>query len=93
MTVANIVDRRTNKYDVHVDVVFEPSFHDNHVPGATQFLKEEKSIVVAELVKTTIEYAIKYAEKWNYAVTVYLYNYDSNPLGELKHQSENYHDK
>lgn len=34
--LANLVDHRLNRYDTLVDVVIEPSCHDNTIAGATQ---------------------------------------------------------
>lgn len=82
MPVSNVVDHRTNKYNVEVDVVFEPSCHDNSINGATQF-KWEEEFLVKELYNTTVEEAIKYINsKYEHqAVTIFVYDYGSKPVG------------
>lgn len=72
--IANIVDSRNNRYNIHCDAAYEPSCHDNVISGATQFAAHDNQIVYDELLDTTIESAIKHADKWPYPVTVYLYD-------------------
>lgn len=72
--ICNVIDRRTNRYDVRVDAVFEPSQHDNCIPGATQFTWGNKEFTYDELLNTEIVVAIDYASKYNCPVTLYLYN-------------------
>ena len=79
MSVGNIIDHRTNSYCVEVDVVFEPSSHDNNVPGATQFYRSKKMFDCDTLDKTTVADAIKYCEKFLYPITIFLYDSKSNP--------------
>ena len=73
--IANIIDKRTNKYDVRCDVAFEPSWHDNTVKGATQFYRV-RSFSYEELQNTTIVQAIEFANQWDFAVTMYVYDLD-----------------
>ena len=85
MPVANILDCRSCKYDVNVDVVFEPSFHDNTADGATQFEDDgpeldEGEFEIDELVDTTVSKAIEYAKKFSIPVTVFLYDKGFRPL-------------
>lgn len=80
MPVANVVDgRKCGRYNVNVSVVFESSWHDNSIPGSTQF--EELEILddecTAEYIRaTTIDLAIRYAaSKWpRLPVTMFLYD-------------------
>ena len=72
--IANIVDHRSNHYNVNCDVVFEPSEHDNSCNGATQFSWGSKEFRYDELLNTTIVMAIEYARKWDCPVTMYLYD-------------------
>ena len=81
MPIANIIDRRTNKYNVDVLAIFEPSCHDNITQGATAFeyLKEEDCDThYDEIPATTISNAIEYAQKWSYPMTLFLYDVGSN---------------
>lgn len=41
MTIANVVDKRKNKYDTNAWFVIEPSWHDNSIDGATQFPRDK----------------------------------------------------
>ena len=73
--ICNVVDRRSNKYDVRVDVVLEPSQHDNVVKGATQFTWGTKEFSYDEMLNTTIVQAIEYAnEKYVCPTTLFLYD-------------------
>lgn len=86
MPVANIQDKRTNSCNVEVDAVYEPSFHDNTVLGATQFDDDdgpldEGEFTIDELQDTTIQKAITYANKFTIPVTLYLYDKGKRPIG------------
>ena len=77
--ICNIVDHRTNRYDVNVDVVFEPSQHDNSIAGATQFTWGQEAFSCEGLSDTTIVRAIEFAnERWDCPVTLFLYDSGSN---------------
>lgn len=72
--IANVIDRRSNKYDVRCDAIFEPSQHDNSVKGATQFTWGSETFTVEEMWQTTIAQAIERGQVWDCPVTVYLYD-------------------
>ena len=73
--IANIIDKRSNKYDVRCDVAFEPSCHDNSIKGATQFYRV-RAFSYDEQRNTTIVQAIEFAQQWDFAVTMYVYDVD-----------------
>ena len=73
--IANIIDERTNKYDVRCDVAFEPSWHDNSIEGATQFYRV-RVFSYEQLQNTTIVQAIEFANQWDCSVTMYVYDVD-----------------
>lgn len=73
--IANVIDKRSNKYDVRCDVAFEPSCHDNSIKGATQFYRV-RAFSYDELRNTTIVQAIEFAQQWDFAVTMYVYDVD-----------------
>jgi hypothetical protein len=75
--INNFVDHRSNKYKVLVDVAFEPSWHDNSIEGATQFPKS-RAFTCEFLYGITIVEAIQYANRWDCATTMYIY--DENVL-------------
>lgn len=73
--IANIIDKRTNKYDVRCDVAFEPSCHDNTIKGATQFYRS-RTFSYDEKRNTTIVEAIEFAQQWDEPVTMFVYDVD-----------------
>ena len=81
--ITNIIDHRTNSYNVRVDVVFEPSQHDNSIEGATQFFWGQDIFSYDDLCNTTIVEAIEYARKWDCPVTMFLYNLDDISIDKL----------
>jgi hypothetical protein len=83
MPVVNIVDHRTNKYNVEVDAVFEPAWHDNSIKGSTKFNKtKDKDFFIEGTNKTTVEDAIDYINQRfkKIPVTMYLYDSGSGPI-------------
>ena len=79
--ICNIVDRRTNSYDVNIDAIFEPSQHDNSVKGATQFTWGNETFTYDELSNTTIVRAIEFAnEQWDCPVTLFIYDRGANSV-------------
>lgn len=81
MSLGNIIDRRKNTYDVEVDAVFEPSWHDNSCVNATEFLQQEEDWSIDNMDSTTVEEAIMHCDTWDLPVTVYLYDKGSDPMG------------
>ena len=73
--IANVIDSRTNKYDVRCDVAFEPSWHDNSIKGATQFYRT-RTFSYEEKRNTTIAQAIEFAQQWDESVTMFVYDVD-----------------
>lgn len=83
--LANIVDCRSNCYDVRCDVAFEPSHHDNYCKNATQFPPGYDYFDYDELRNTTVAEAVAYANKtWEYPVTAYFYDLDVLAVEALK---------
>lgn len=86
MPVSNIRDRRTNWLDARCNVAIESSWHDNGLPGATEFptppnyLRDSFNDYLAEeIVDTTVRLALEYANAtWpDRDLTVFFY--DSRP--------------
>lgn len=73
--IANVIDKRTNKYDVRCDVAFEPSWHDNTIKGASQFFRT-RTFSYEELRNTTVVQAIEFAHQWDEPVTMFVYDVD-----------------
>lgn len=88
MPISNIVDRRSNEYDVRCDVVFEPSSHDNSIEGSTQFDQPTHDnvrggtqiITVEKKYNTTIFEMHRTADKWGYPITAYIYDPGTAPI-------------
>ncbi|WP_019995012.1 hypothetical protein [Aureimonas ureilytica] len=87
--IGNIVDHRTDRATPECDAVFEPSSHDcakrpdgmpwfdyDHAAGDPSYFHALDS------VDTTVRDAVLQADKnWPFAVTVYLYDKGTRPLG------------
>lgn len=72
--INNVVDMRSNVYNVRCDVAFEPSCQDNSIAGATQFAWSSKTFTYDDLDNTTVVQAIEYAQKFDCPTTMYLYD-------------------
>jgi hypothetical protein len=87
--IGNIIDHRTNRSTPECDVVFEPSAHDNakRQDGRPWFdydvaASDPGYFHVLDSTGNTVREAILRAETdWPFAVTVYLYDKGSLPLG------------
>lgn len=87
--LGNIVDHRTDRSAPQCDAVFEPSAHDNAArpDGHPWFVLEEAEadtsyFHVLDSVDTTLREALLRADgDWPFAVTVYLYDKGTRPLG------------
>jgi hypothetical protein len=71
--IVNIVDKRSCKYDVECDAIFEAAAADNSCSGATQF-KLDTKLVYEHLLYTTVAKAIKFGNLRKGSITVFLYN-------------------
>ena len=79
MPVTNIIDNRTNKYDVNIMVIFEDSWHDNTIKGASQFNDSIDDIDYLGIKRTTIASALRYAQEHiSSEVTLYIYDIGCN---------------
>lgn len=79
MPVSNIIDRRTNKYNVNCLVIFEESWHNNSIEGATQFNDDTEHVLYLCVKSTTIQKAIKYINKnYEHDITIFLYDVNDN---------------
>ena len=72
--INNVVDHRSNPYNVNCDVVFEPSCQDNSIDGATKFSWSSKTFTYDDLLNTTIVQALEHAQKYDCPTTMYLYD-------------------
>jgi hypothetical protein len=85
--IGNIIDHRTNTSCVDVDVIFEPSCHDNPIKGATQFDEHYREDLdyfsYNERYNTTLEKACAWANSKNLHITIFLYDAGYRP-GDVK---------
>ena len=80
MPICNIIDRRTNKYDVNVMAIYEDSWHDNSCPNSTRFKDTGDGVSYLGIGETTVDHAIQYArQRWpTQALTLFLYDLGVN---------------
>lgn len=80
MPLANIIDRRTNHYNINIMAIYESSCHDNNAVGASQFpdCGPKRELTYFGIAKTKLSKAVKYAKRWNVPVTLYIYDIGSN---------------
>jgi hypothetical protein len=79
--LANIVDQRFNEYAAaRLNVVIEPSWHDNGIPGADQHESGSGEPAVEVRYEITLADAIAWANSFPGAVTLYLYDADNDPM-------------
>jgi hypothetical protein len=83
--IGNIIDYRTNKYRFDVDVIFEPSRHDNSCNGASQFLAPA-TFMYHEIYNTTVDAACKWANEQDCYTTIFLYDSGSKPGDRIRSQ-------
>jgi hypothetical protein len=87
--LGNIIEGRTDPTNLNVDVVFEPSIHDDgrRADGVHHFDYDEAAsspdyFIVTDLLDTTVRLAVLYAEtRWSFPVTVFLYDQGLRPFG------------
>lgn len=76
MAVANIIDKRENKYNVHVGLcIIEPSSNDNAIDGATFFDPSDSTVFCYhERYNQTINQLIIEFQEIDDNVTLFLYD-------------------
>ncbi len=87
--IGNVIDHRSSPACPEVDVVFEPSAHDNAVrPDGSEYFPYEdvaghpQGFHAEALHDTTLREAILHAEQaWPFPVTLHLYDRGTRPLG------------
>ena len=81
MGLANIVDRRGNEYSAaRLNVVMEPSFHDNSISGADQYSEAADGPIVESRKYLSLAEAIAWANDYADPVTLFLYDADDDPI-------------
>ncbi len=80
MPVSNIIDSRTNKYNVNCSVILEESWHDSSIDGGTRFIPgdSDDDIMYIGIANTTIEEAISYVNNIKSQITMFLYDIGVN---------------
>lgn len=77
MPIANIIDKRKRTFcSSPIYVVIEPSYTDNEKPYANQHDRDDPYINThfEELRDTSIYLAVKWADSFNFPVTLFLYD-------------------
>lgn len=87
MALANVIDRRTNSYNVFCDVVFEPSYHDNSIEGSSQFDKTNE-FTVDDFNDVSFHKVLTLARKYKCPVTAYLYDQGSRPTEPTERKND-----
>jgi hypothetical protein len=82
--LANIIDSRHNPYiSQKLNVVMEPSWHDNSCQGADQYSPDQQIGMVDIQYNISLSDAIKWANQQIGAMTLYLYNSDYDPFSTV----------
>lgn len=77
MPLCNVIDRRKRPYRfANVNAVIEPTCHDNSIDGADQAEGGYAGIGYDEKEHVTVAHACKWAQSFDHAVTLYLYDED-----------------
>lgn len=82
--ISNIVDKRTNPYNVLCDVSFHPSSDFNDRPDSTQFKTYRNNIVYRQKFSISLTEAINLASEMDYPITIVLYDVDVLATRTLK---------
>jgi len=78
--LVNLIDARSNRYDVHCDAELRPSWLDNGLPGATQFpvirpnTDMAKPMLSLHMPNTCLIEIINLCQTLGFPVTAYLYD-------------------
>jgi len=82
MSLVNILDDRTNPYNVMCDAVLEASCHDNGITEASIFDNDNEGFVES-FNNISLSQAIKHATLANGCVTIFLYDVDSGAIPKI----------
>lgn len=78
--ICNIIDRRTKPYRWRkVNAVAEATSNDNGVPDSDQMNNQTNDLVYDELLGCTLSDAIVWGQRFECAVTLYLYDEEGGP--------------
>ena len=89
--ITNIIDKRTDPYNILCDAVYEPCWHDNGASETgTLFPSDPDHFTYDELPQTAITAAIRHGnEKWpDVPVTLYLYDWEELEKSYTKSELE-----
>lgn len=86
--LGNMLDHRSDRLNPNVDVVFEPSAHDDQGRIGTRFFDWDEAarssayFLARWQYQTTVRDAVLRAERdWPFPITVFLYDSGSAPAG------------
>jgi len=83
MSIVNIVDERTNKYNIRCDAVLEASCHDNGIAGASIFDHQNEGFVQT-LSDVSVRTAIDWANLSDGCITIFMYDVNSGAIPDMK---------
>jgi len=72
--IVNVIDRRTSKYNVNCNVIFEPAWQYNSCKDATQFKVDDSLESIIGMPNTTVPLAIAAMVDRDGEWTMYLYD-------------------
>lgn len=80
--LANIVDNRENPYSGKmVNVVMEPAFHDNSVPGSDKYEVADDAPSCLNRNGLSMQEAVEWAMNMSFPMTIYIYDAHVDPMG------------
>jgi hypothetical protein len=83
MPLCNIIDHRKRPYRfAKINCVAEPTCHDNSVKDADQAERAYKGIGYDEQEHVSLAAAVVWAQRFDHAVTLYIYDEDSGIYAE-----------
>lgn len=87
--LANIVDqRKNNKCGDDINVVMEPTWHDNTCKDADQYPMETTAPSIQEKYNISLADAIEWANEYEVPMTLYLYDKEHDPMKGVKVEVE-----
>jgi hypothetical protein len=79
--LGNIIDQRRNQYAAaRLNIVMEPSAHDNRITGADQHAEPDTDFTVDVRYGISLVDGVAWADEYPCPMTLYLYDLDQDPM-------------